>query len=88
MQAAKVALAKKTALIEAKTQERSGLKVMIAQIDDDLAGSSKAFDAAVEYLSQKKAECANKAMSFEERQSRREEEIRGLQDALEILSSS
>lgn len=87
MQAAKVALAKKNALIQAKSQERSGLKVMIAQIDDDLAASSKAYDAAVEYLKQKKAECANKAMSFEERQQKREEEIKGLQEALEILSS-
>jgi hypothetical protein len=87
MQAAKVSLAKKNALIEAKTQERSGLKVMISQIDDDLAASSKAYAAAVEYLKQKKAECANKAMSFEERQGKREEEIKGLQEALEILSS-
>lgn len=87
MQAAKVSLAKKNALVDAKSQERSGLKVMISQIDDDLAASSKAYDAAVEYLQQKKAECANKAMSFEERQAKREEEIKGLQEALEILSS-
>lgn len=87
MQAAKVALAKKNALIDAKSQERSGLKVMIAQIDDDLAAASKAYDAATEYLKNKQAECANKAMSYEERKQKREEEIKGLQEALEILSS-
>jgi len=87
LQDAQVSLAKKNALIDGKTQERSGLKVMISQVDDDLAGSAKEFDAATEYLKNKQAECANKAMSFEERQQKREEEIKGLQEALEILSA-
>jgi len=87
MQAAKVSLAKKKALIDGKTQERAGLKVMVGQITEDLANATKAWEAATEYLKNKKEECANKAMSYEERKRRREEEIAGLQEALEILSS-
>lgn len=87
MQDAQVSLAKKNALIDGKTQERSGLKVMISTIDDDLAASVKEYDAATSFLKNKQAECANKAMSYEERQQKREEEIKGLQEALEILSA-
>lgn len=87
VQAAKVSLAKKNALIDGKTRERAGIKVMIGQVTDDLANASKAWEAATEYLKNKKEECANKAMSYEERKRRREEEIAGLQEALEILSS-
>jgi len=87
VQAAKVILAKKNALIDGKTRERAGIKVMIGQVTDDLANASKAWEAATEYLKNKKEECANKAMSYEERKRRREEEIAGLQEALEILSS-
>jgi len=87
LQAGKVSLAKKQALIEGKTQERAGLKVMIGQVSEDLANSSKAWEAATEYLKNKKEECSNKAMSYEERKRRREEEIAGLQEALEILSA-
>lgn len=86
MQAAKVSLTKKKALIEGKTQERAGLKVAIGQVSDDLANATKAWEAATEYLKNKKEECSNKAMSYEERKKRREEEIAGLQEALEILS--
>jgi len=87
MQAAKVATAKKSALVEGKTQERSGVKVMISQLDSDVENATKAFEAARTYLKNKKEECANKSMSYEERKRRREEEIKGLQEALEILSA-
>lgn len=87
MQAAKVSLTKKKALIEGKTQERAGLKVAIGQISDDLANATKAWEAATSYLKNKKEECSNKAMSYEERKRKREEEIAGLQEALEILSA-
>jgi len=87
MQAAKVSLAKKKALIEGKEGERASLKVMIGQVSEDLANATKAWEAATEYLKNKKEECSNKAMSYEERKRRREEEIAGLQEALEILSS-
>jgi len=87
MQDGKVSLAKKKALVDGKSAEKATLKVMIAQIDDDLANATKAWEAATGFLKNKKEECANKAMSYEERKKRREEEIAGLQEALEILSA-
>lgn len=86
MQAADVSKAKKTAMVEAKTAERSTVKVMISQISEDLSNATKAYDAAKDFLKGVMEACANKAMSFEERQARREAEIAGLKDALEILS--
>jgi predicted nucleic acid-binding Zn-ribbon protein len=86
MQAADVSKAKKTAMVEAKTAEKSTVKVMISQITEDLANATKAYDAAKDFLKGVMEACANKAMSFEERQARREAEIAGLKDALEILS--
>jgi len=86
MQAADVAKAKKTALVEGKTAERSTVKVMISTISEDLSNATKAYDAAKDFLKGVMEACANKAMSFEERQARREAEIAGLKDALEILS--
>ena len=62
-------------------------QVMTAQLDDDLGNAQKAYEAAVGFLTNKKEECANKAMSYEERKKKREEEIAGLQEALEILSA-
>jgi len=87
MQDSKVSLAKKKALVDGKTAEKATLKVMTSQLDDDLGNAQKAYEAAVGFLTNKKEECANKAMSYEERKKRREEEISGLQEALEILSS-
>ncbi|CAD7931237.1 unnamed protein product [Amoebophrya sp. A25] len=87
MQDGKVSLAKKKALVEGKTAEKATLKVMIAQLDDDLGNAQKAYEASVGFLKNKKEECANKAMSYEERKMRREDEIKGLQEALEILSA-
>lgn len=86
MQAAEVSKVKKTAQMEGKQNERSGVKEQITQIQDDLVDSEKALQAAQDFLKGVMEACANKAMSFEERQQRRAAEIEGLKQALEILS--
>jgi len=85
-QKATVSLAKKTGMVQGKTQERATLKASIAQIDEDLEGAGTAFEAANTFLKEKKEQCTDKTMSYEERARRREEEIAGLKQALEILS--
>jgi len=87
LQRFKVSKAKREAVVAGAEKERAGLKVMKNQVTDDLNEVTKAFNAASEFLSSKRDECANKAMSYEERQRRREEEIQGLREALEILSA-
>jgi len=86
MQAAEVAKAKKTAQMEGKQNEKATVKNQMAQIADDLADAEKALQAAQDFLKGVMEACANKAMSYEERQQRRAAEIEGLKQALEILS--
>jgi hypothetical protein len=86
MQAAEVSKAKKTASMEGKQNEKGSVKVQITQISEDLADAEKALQAAQDFLKGVMEACANKAMSFEERQQRRAAEIEGLKQALEILS--
>merc|ERR1719277_1700622 len=87
MQDAEVAKTKKTALVEGKSNEKAAVNVQLTQISEDLVDADKALTAASDFLKGVKEACANKAMSFEERQQRREAEIAGLREALEILSS-
>jgi hypothetical protein len=87
MQEAEVSKTKKNALMEGKTNERAAVKVQLSQITEDLADAEKALQAASDFLRGVNEACANKSMSFEERQQRREAEIAGLREALEILSA-
>lgn len=86
MQDSEVSLAKSNAMIEGKTSEVASIKVQLGQLDEDLANAQKGFEAAGKYLAAVQEACANKPMSFEERQSKRKSEIEGLKTALEILS--
>lgn len=85
-QDAEVTKAKKTAEMNGKVKEKAGVKVMMSQITEDLGEASKALEAASSFLKGVKEACANKAMSYEERKKRRENEIKGLEEALTILS--
>lgn len=86
-QDSEVTKAKKTAEMEGKVKERAGVKVLMTQITEDLGEAGKALEAASSFLKGVKEACANKAMSYEERKKRRETEVKGLEEALQILSS-
>jgi hypothetical protein len=86
MQDAEVSMAKNKALREGKTSEQASVKVQIGQIDQDLGNAQKNVEAASSYLSAVMEQCANKPMSFEERQAKRKSEIEGLREALNILN--
>jgi len=85
MQESKVSAAKKGALKDGKTAERSSVKAALSEISEDLANATKAMDGASNYLKSVNERCAHKEMSFAERVAAREAEVNGLREALTIL---
>jgi chromosome segregation ATPase len=53
---------------------------------EDFASTGKELDAVLMYLDKLKPQCETKVMTYAERVAKREEEIAGLKEALEILS--
>jgi len=85
MQEAEVTKAKKEASIMGKTSEVKALKVQMADTQTDIDSTSQEHADVVTALSAWEEKCANKAMSYEERKKRREAELAGLGEALEVL---
>jgi uncharacterized coiled-coil DUF342 family protein len=83
----KVAKATKEAAVKGKNSEIKQLTTALANHKEDLDGSSKELDAILEYIEKLKPQCENKAMTYEERKQHREDEIKGLKNALEILDA-
>jgi hypothetical protein len=81
-----VSKAAKEASVKGKTSEIKSLKVAIENNTSDLNTENTELDAVLTYMDKLKPQCDNKAMSYEERKSRREAELQGLNTALDILS--
>jgi chromosome segregation ATPase len=86
MQESAVSKAKKEASVKGKTSEVKSLEKNMGDISSDLETASKELDAVLEYIDKLKPQCESKAMSYEERKARRDAEISGLKEALEILA--
>ncbi len=86
MQQSKVSKATKEAEVKGKTSEIKSLEVAIADSTQDLESSSKELDAVMDYIEKLKPQCESRAMTYEERKEKRDAEIAGLKQALQILS--
>jgi len=80
--------------IERATSDKAGMvaelqdkKKITAHSEKQLAAATKERDDAALYLQNLKAECEEKAKSFEEKQALREGELKAIDKAIEILSS-
>jgi chromosome segregation ATPase len=85
-QESKVTVAKKTAEKNGKESEIKSLKVALGNHKEDYSSTNKELDAVMEYLEKLKEQCTSKAHTYEERKAKREAEMEGLKQALDILS--
>jgi len=81
-----VSKAKKESSIAAKTSEMKSIEVALTHHNEDYETVSSELSAVMDYISKLKPQCESKAMTYEERKSRRDAEVAGLQEALTILS--
>jgi len=73
--------------VKYKTQEFTGLDKTIAELTGDRDTASNELSAVMEYYGKLKDRCIAKPESYEERKKRREAEIEGLKEALNILEN-
>jgi len=86
-QANKVAKTEKEQAVKYKTQEYKGLDKSITDLTTDKDTVQNELDAVLEYYSQLKERCVAKPETYEDRKARREAEISGLKEALNILEN-
>jgi len=71
--------------VKYKTEEFTRLDKSVAEATSDREGVQTELDAVLEYLEKLKEQCVAKAETYEERVRRREAELAGLREALQIL---
>merc|ERR1712110_1054777 len=72
--------------IEHKTAKKQDETQALTTKQSDLEGTQKELDAALAYFDKLKPSCVDAGVSYEDRVSRRKEEIESLQEALRILN--
>jgi len=83
----KLATTMKSQDVKYKTQEYKGLDKSIAELSGDRDTTNTELSAVLEYYSKLKDRCIAKPETYESRKARRESEIEGLKQALEILEN-
>jgi len=86
MTESKVDKAAKETDIEHKTTKKQDEAQSLNTKNEDLEGTQKELDAALAYFDKLKPSCVDAGVSYDDRVSRRKEEIESLQEALRILN--
>jgi len=79
--------AAKTAEVKGMESEIKSLEVAVKNHKEDFDTTSSELDAVMAYLEKLKPQCESKAMSYKEKKVRREAEMEGLKEALQILEA-
>jgi chromosome segregation ATPase len=82
----KVSTAMKSQDVKFKVQEFKGLDKDVAELSGDRESTNNELTAVLEYYGKVKERCIAKPETYEERAARRQAEIKGLKEALEILN--
>jgi chromosome segregation ATPase len=82
----RVSKASKQTEIEGKESEVKSLTVDVNNHNEDKDATGKELSAVQDYMDKLKPQCEEKAMSYEEKKARRENEIEGLKEALSIIA--
>jgi len=72
--------------VEHKSAKKQDQQQTLVSKNEDLEGTQKELDAALEYFDKLKPSCVDAGVSYEDRVARRKEEIESLQEALKILN--
>merc|ERR1719220_524960 len=83
----KIAKTLKEQDVKYKTQEIKSLGKSLSELSADRQSASAEHEAVMEYYGKIKERCIAKPESYEERKKRREAEIAGLKQALDILEN-
>merc|ERR1719269_302643 len=73
--------------VKGKENEVGRLDMSLLNYKEDHETTAQELDAVLKYLDELKPQCETKVMTYAERKARREAEISGLKEALEILSN-
>lgn len=73
--------------VKYKTREATGLDKAVAEHKSDRESNQAELDALLEYTKSVRASCEVKPETYDDRKGRRDAEIAGLKEALEVLSS-
>jgi len=82
-----IAVVQKSQDVKYKTKEAAGLDKNVAELSGDLETVTSELSAVLQGLDKLKEMCVAKAEPYAERKARRESEISGLKEALQILES-
>jgi chromosome segregation ATPase len=83
-----IAKTTKTQDVKYKTKEAKSLDKSVAEMTSDRTGLETELNSVLDYYESLKKQCIAKPESYEERKKRREAEIAGLKEALDILSGA
>merc|ERR1719198_343967 len=82
-----VLTAEKTTAVKYKGKDKKETEAFLSETKDDLGTTQEELDAVLEYYDKLKPQCIAKPEPYAERKKRREKEIAGLKEALDILEA-
>eukprot|EP00811_Abedinium_folium_P006042 NODE_15559_length_1043_cov_7.911572.p1 GENE.NODE_15559_length_1043_cov_7.911572~~NODE_15559_length_1043_cov_7.911572.p1 ORF type:complete len:214 (-),score=68.54 NODE_15559_length_1043_cov_7.911572:62-703(-) len=83
----KITTASKEQDVKYKNEESTALDKSVGELAADLASTQTELDAILDYAKSLREQCVEKPETYEERRAKREAELAGLREALEILET-